>query len=849
MSLAALRARLLPLVGILLFSATLWLLHEALGSVRYEDVVAHLSALPAGAVARAALLTVLGYAVLTGYDVLALRYIGKPIPYRRTAVASFVAYAVGHTLGQSWLTGGSVRYRLYAAWGLSAANVAAVVAFCAFTFWLGFLAVGGVVFLASPPVVPAEVRVAAWTLPALGVAGMILTAAYVALGTVRREPVRLFGLSLAVPPWPLRAGQLAVSVLDWLLAAATLYVLLPAGLPISYPAFVGVYLLGIVAGIASQVPGGLGVLEGVVVLALAGHAPASALLGSLVAFRAIYHLAPLAAAALLLAGYEAARAASRLAGLRRVLARALPHVAPHLLTITTFLGGVVLLVSGAAPADPSRLLRLRNFVPLAVIEASHVVGSLAGAGLLVLARGLQLRLDAAYRLTVVLLAVGAAASLLKGLDYEEAVVLGLVLAALLPSRRYFRREAALLDEAMSPAWIAAIGLALIGATGVGVFAFKHVAYSHGLWWRFALLDDAARSLRASAGAAGLVAALVVCRLLRRVPPEPSPVTPAALERAAAIVAASPRADAWLALLGDKAFLFSDSGRSFLAYGVEGGSFVALGDPVGVEAEGSELVWAFRELADRRGAWPVFYRVGPNRLPLYLDLGLALLKLGEEARVPLEGVSLPGEPGARLRDQVDRLERAGARFAVLPPASVPPHLAELREVSDDWLRFTATREPRFALGFFDERYLARCPVATVRVSGRIVAFANLRLGAGREELAPDLMRRRRDAPAGVMEYLVIELMRWGREQGYRWCNLGMAPLSGLEDRTPAPLWNRVGTSLFQHGEPYDDFKGSRSYRETFAPHWVPRYLAVPSGLSLPRVLADVAAVVTGSRNEI
>jgi phosphatidylglycerol lysyltransferase len=96
----------------------------------------------------------------------------------------------------------------------------------------------------------------------------------------------------------------------------------------------------------------------------------------------------------------------------------------------------------------------------------------------------------------------------------------------------------------------------------------------------------------------------------------------------------------------------------------------------------------------------------------------------------------------------------------------------------------------------------------------------------------------------MDALFLELMLWGREQGYRWFNLGMAPLSGLEERTLAPPWNRAGAWIFRHGEHFYNFQGLRRYKEKFDPVWEPRYLACPGGLALPRVLADIAALIAG-----
>ena len=127
---------------------------------------------------------------------------------------------------------------------------------------------------------------------------------------------------------------------------------------------------------------------------------------------------------------------------------------------------------------------------------------------------------------------------------------------------------------------------------------------------------------------------------------------------------------------------------------------------------------------------------------------------------------------------------------------------------------------------------------------MIAFATLWLGAGKAELSIDLMRHLPEAPHGVMDGLFIELMLWGRREGYGWFNLGMAPLSGLEDRPLAPAWNRLGAYLFRHGEHFYNFQGLRKYKEKFDPAWEPRYLAAPGGPALPRILLDVVALISG-----
>ncbi|MBI3270183.1 MAG: bifunctional lysylphosphatidylglycerol flippase/synthetase MprF [Planctomycetes bacterium] len=850
--LKSLALRAAPLVGVALFAVALWALRHALREHHYREVATELRAIPALRILLALGLTALGYLVLVGFDGLALAYAGRRLPFRRVAFASFLGNAFSYNLGLSMLGGAAIRYRLYSGWGLSAADIARVVAFGAITFWLGLAGAAGAIFVVEPMPLPASVPLPfATTLP-LGLALLALAGAYVAWSAVRREPLRLGAWEFALPDPRLAAGQVALACADWTLAGGVLFVLLPAATATSHVTFLGllgVFLLAQFAGVTSQVPGGVGVFEAVMVSLLAGEVPAAALVGSLVAYRLCYYVAPLAVAALLLGGYEAARGRERLRRWADLAGDLAPSVAPPLFAFLAFASGAALLLSGALPAVVARREWLANLLPLSVLEASHFLSSLTGAGLLLLARGLLRRLDAAWWFTALLLAAGMAFSLGKGIDYEEAVGLGIVLVALVPGRAHFRRRTRFFGERFSPGWIAAVLVVVLGTAWLGAFAHKHVEYSDELWWRFSFAGDAPRFLRGTVGAAAAALLFALTWLLRS--SQPAPRTPTAEEFAKVreLVTRSPETTAHLALLGDKGFLWNDERTAFVMYGVEGRSWVAMGDPVGPEDELPDLVWRFREECERHGGWSVFYQVRANRLPLYLDLGLALLKLGEEARVPLAGFALEGKGRKGLRQSFRKLERDGWAFEVVRPPESQALLPDLARISDEWLGEKKTREKSFSLGRFDAEYLKLCPIARIHKEGRTVAFANVWLGGGgacggKEELSIDLMRYGGAAPSGVMEYLIVQLLLWGKAEGYGCFTLGMAPLSGMEDRALAPLWHRLGARLFRHGEHFYNFQGLRRFKEKFGPEWEPKYLACPGGLALPRVLANVASLISG-----
>ncbi len=834
-----------PLIGLILFVVALWVLHHALAKYHYREIVAALEQMPTSRLALAGLCTLLSYFVTTGYDWLALRYIRHPVPWPKVGFAALTSYAISNSVGLSVLTSGSLRYRLYSSWGLTAIDIARLVLFTTLTFWLGILTMGSVVLILDLLNLRAFSDLA-MNGRLLGAVLLITPVVYLLLGVLRRQPIRLGSWELPMARPRLALPQLAVGCLDWVMASAVLYVLLPASVKIGFGQVLGVFLVAQLGGLISHVPGGLGVFESLVLLLLKNELPATQLLGMLLAYRSIYYLLPLALAAMALGLYELRHQKERILWLPRLMGPWAPMLLPQVFAFLALISGAVLLFSAVTPAVEARLAWLEDLIPLSVLEASHFVSSLLGMSLLFLARGLQRRLDAAWLLAVLFLGAGITASLLKGADYEEAIILTVLLAGLLPSRREFYRRASLLNESFTPGWVATILVVMVCAAWLGIFSYRHVEYSRALWWDFSFGDEgsAPRSLRALVGALGVVLFFGIAKLLRPARFEPTRPGLEDLRQAQAIAAAFPRSYAHLALLGDKALLFNENHDAFLMYGVAGRAWVAMGDPVAADEEDRrELAWEFRELCERHGGWPVFYQIHPDHLGLYVELGLTLVKFGEEARVRLAEFSLDGKARKALRNTVNRLERDGYRFEVVDVAGVPELLPRLRPISDAWLGGKNVREKGFSLGLFSLDYLRTGPVAVVQRDAAVVAFANLWQG-GRVELSVDLMRYPPDSPNGLMDYLFVRIMLWGRDQGFEWFNLGMAPLAGLQNRGFAPLWNRFGAMVFGGGEAFYNFRGLHQYKDKFDPRWEARYLAAPSGLVLPRVLTELTTLIAG-----
>lgn len=801
---------------------------------------------PTRSLAGALLAAVIGFLILLGYEWSACRYAAVKLPGRTLLLGGFSAFAIGNAIGLSMLSGGSVRYRLYAREGLGAAEVARMTVFASLSLGCALPPLAALATLSNLPAAATALHLPTPVLATVAIGVLALTALLVT-GLYRRrlaeQPlpdsllVQLGRRTLRLPGARLAALQLAITALDLAAAATVLYLLLPQAPP--FGTFVLVYLLALAAGVLSHVPGGVGVFEAILLAAFANQLGAAPLAAALLLYRLIYVVLPL----LLACGLLLANEARRLLFAQQALKAASGLAAP-VLAILVFLSGVVLLFSGATPEIDTRLEHMGFLVPHRLIDASHFGASLIGVLCLLLAQGLRRRLSAAWLLTTVLLLVGALLSLLKGFDWEEACLLTFTAALLALFRRSFYRPSRLLELPFSPVYLAASACVVGASVWLLLFAYQDVPYSHQLWWQFTLDADAPRGLRAAMGSAVLLLVVALTWLLRTARPVIHLPDDEEIQRANRILQVSDQPDGGLALTGDKALLFHPNGNAFLMYARRGRSLVALYDPIGPAQERAEMIWQFRDLCDLHHARPVFYQVRAENLPFYMDIGLTALKLGEEARVDLRrfDIEAKGKEMKDLRYTWNRGGRDGLSLEIHEPGQAP--MVELKEISDAWLGGKNVREKGFSLGRFSPEYLQHFRIALIRYQGRPVAFANLLETHSNELASLDLMRAHPQAPKLTMEFMMIGLILHYKSHGHGRFSLGMVPLSGLQPRRGAPLAQRLGSMVFRRGEQLYNFQGLRRFKDKFQPDWEPRYMAVPAGLDPLVALADTAALIAG-----
>jgi hypothetical protein len=292
--------RFIPLFALVVFCIAAYLLYRALSAYEPAKIVEAVFAISPARLALGALFVAGSYFSLTLFDALAIRYIGAKLPYRQIMLASFTALSIGHTLGVAAASSGAIRYRFYSRWGIGAGDIARIILFCAMTAGLGLNTLMGLALLLQANVAAKLLGLSQAGAIALGAACLLLTALYVALAAVLRQPLAISRWKIPIPPVKLALAQLAVGTMNFCFVAAALYELLPATVGVGYFAVATVYVLANAASIASHVPGGLGVLEAVVIHVL----PEVSVIGALVAFRFIYFLVPLTIGAALFAACE-----------------------------------------------------------------------------------------------------------------------------------------------------------------------------------------------------------------------------------------------------------------------------------------------------------------------------------------------------------------------------------------------------------------------------------------------------------------------------------------------------------------------------------------------------------------
>lgn len=532
--------------------------------------------------------------------------------------------------------------------------------------------------------------------------------------------------------------------------------------------------------------------------------------------------------------------------------------------LLTGLVGVVNLLSAVTPNLHERTEILKEFFPFEIRAGGHLFAAISGFVLLTLAANLLRRKRVAWLLTIGLLIVSIISHLLKGLDYEESLLSGVLLGQLLLMRHVFTAQS---DRPSIAQGIRVLIAALLFTLAYGTAGFylldKHYqinfSLTEALWQTLAMFfmeDNAglqpmtrfAQFFANSIYAVGIIT--VGCALLMLLRPVLLRNTASHKEQqqARAIVEQYGRSSlARFTLFEDKSYYFSPSGRSFIAYVAKGRGAIALGDPIGPMDDRQETILGFQQFCARNDWYPAFYQTLPDELEFYQNLGLKALRIGEEAIVELPNFNLKGKANQNLRNYFNRLTKAGYQVKFYLPPISDTLLAQLKIVSDEWLKSMQGAEKKFSVGWFDDAYIRECEIVTVETpDGHITAFANIIPEYQINEITIDLMRYRAQVEPGTMDFLFISMFQHFQKQGYDGFNLGLSALSGVGETPDSPRLEKALRYLYQHLNQFYNFKGLHAYKEKFHPRWEPRYFVYSNLVALPEVVVALIRADSGDR---
>ncbi|MBD2440194.1 phosphatidylglycerol lysyltransferase domain-containing protein [Nostoc sp. FACHB-110] len=532
--------------------------------------------------------------------------------------------------------------------------------------------------------------------------------------------------------------------------------------------------------------------------------------------------------------------------------------------VLTGLVGIVNVLSAVTPNLYGRNHWLKEFLPFEIRASGHIFAALTGFVLLTLATNLLRRKRVAWLLTISILIISIFSHLLKGLDYEESILSGILLGQLMLMRHVFTAQS---DRPSIARGVRVLIGALLFTLAYGTVGFYLLdgKFSENFNWGEAVIQTLAMFFTEDnwglqptskfgeffANSIYVIAASTITfAIVMLLQPVFLQNSATAIERQKAQEIVEQYGCSSLAaftLLSDKSYFFSPSGKSVIAYVPKGRGAIALGDPIGPIEDRKEVIVSFQQFCQRNDWYPAFYQTLPDDIDIYTSLGFRVMKIGEEAIVDLQNFTLQGKAGKNFRPSINRLTKLGYQVNFYHPPIANDLLHQLKPVSDEWLKMAQGSEKRFSLGWFDETYLRNCEIAVVHTpEGGIAAFTNVLPEYQLNEITIDMMRHRAEMENGMMDFLFTSLLQHFKDEGYDTFNFGLSALAGVGDNPESHRLEKVLRYLYEHLNRFYNFQGLHAYKDKFRPNWEPRYLVYPSLTALPDVVVALIRADSGDR---
>jgi phosphatidylglycerol lysyltransferase len=521
--------------------------------------------------------------------------------------------------------------------------------------------------------------------------------------------------------------------------------------------------------------------------------------------------------------------------------------------------GILDIVSVLTPAIKERMVILHEFLPVHIIHASNYLVMATGLFLMVTAAFMLKGLRTAWLFAFSLSILSLVGHITKGIDYEEAIVALLVVVVLLFTYKeyYVRSSPKLRMVGLKTSLLLTLAIVVYGTIGFYFLDKTHFNIDFNLLQslRFTLqnyiligsnelvpADPFARHFLQSINISGFLSiSFLIYTLVRPYVAQKKVAVDEFLLAKDLLTSFGNSSLDYFKTYSDKMIFFSDSKKAFIAYRISGNFAVVLENPVAENEE--EMRKCIRQIDDffyQNGLKSIYYRVPEKSLSCYHELHKKHLFLGQEGMVDLSTFSLEGREKKYIRNAINKVTGLGYKARVHTPPVKDGILQKIKSVSDEWLHDTGRSEIIFSQGMFRWEELKQQTIITVEnAEEKIIAFLNIIPDYVKDESTYDLVRKTKDAPNGIMDFILIEFFNFSKSQNFAYVNLGFAPMSGLDD--PHTFTERSMRFAYEKIKSFAHFKGSREYKEKFGPVWYNKYLVYSHDydlLQVPSVLAKV-----------
>lgn len=625
------------------------------------------------------------------------------------------------------------------------------------------------------------------------------------------------------------------SLLDWAIISIYFGFIMRSVLPeISYIKVSAVYIVSTMIGIVSFIPGGFGSFD-LSVLYFFGKLGFShdKVLLALLLYRISYYIIPWFIGVLIYISEQFNAKKDRIIQSQEKVA--------GILSTLIFISGVILIISTATPAMINRIKFLNRIMPEILLYYTKEITLLIGIILIIMSRGIKLRIRKVYKFSMILLILGAFSCIIKGLDYEEAIILIGFAVLLYYTRNLYTRD----HVEIKSSDISRLGFIFI----VAIFAFTVIynrtheinIYTSQEAISFYWIENNGFKISVFFILSGIIITMLLYSRKDFIVFED--ISENDIDKYRKFLNKyKGNYFTHLFFMRDKNVFYNSKNSVMMLYRPYKDNIIVLGDPIGESDDFEEAIDEIIEFASSHDMKVCFYEVAGENLEIYANQGFGFIKIGEDATVVLDDFTYDGKKNKNLRKSHNKLDGVNFSFELVKPPFSEDFINDIKRISDGWLG--GKSELSFSMGAFKEEYLSEAPIAVLRnCEGKIIVFATIQPVVNSDSITIDLMRYdRKKCDSNEMLLMFLGLIDMAKENEFKYFYLGMAPLSNVGGKKYSGTKEKAIKLVYDYGDKFYSFRGLRYFKEKFHPEWKGRYIVYKNDAELVDVMFSIYSLV-------